>query len=278
MTIKTTVPASAAGTLLLLAIVSAGCARQDADGARAIKPAATVDGIAISQQSVMAAVPVDDDKRRKAQLDTFVAEQVLANAAVRDKLDADVAVVSALETARRQVLARAYIAKKGAALPKPTSDEIIAFYQQHPELFAQRRIFRLQEIAIAVPPERVADITARFHDLKTFNARAEWLKKTGIPFTIGVGVKAAEDIPADLLSTLTRLKDGDAFNMPSEKGLAVIQITGVESQPLTVTQAQPFIERFLRNQRLGEMINQESKRLRDSARIEYFPPYSAKAP
>lgn len=275
MTIKLVISAKSAGALLLLAIVCAGCARQDAGGASANEPAAIVDGVAISQQSVIAAVPEEDFTRRNAQLDAFISEQLLANAAVRDKLDTDVAVVAAQETARRQTLARAYIARKSAALPKPTSEEINAFYEEHPELFAQRRIFRLQEIAIVVSPERIAEVTERFRDLNTFKDRAGWLEQEGLSFTTGVTVKPAEDIPADLLSVLVSLQDGDAFNMPTENGLATVQITGVEDQPLTLTQAESFIERFLSNQRLGEMLNQETERLRDSAEIEYFPPYSA---
>ena len=65
-------------------------------------------------------------------------------------------------------------------------------------------------------------------------------------------------------------------NVPGDKGITTVQVAGVESKPLTLPQAQAYIERFLANQRIGTLINQETERLRGSAKIEYIAPYAAK--
>jgi EpsD family peptidyl-prolyl cis-trans isomerase len=257
----------------LIFIACASCSRSGETDVQASPPAAKVDGKEISQQSVAAAVPANDIKRRKAQLESFVSEQLLANAAVSEKLDKEASVIDALEIAKRQVLAKAYLAKRIAALPRPSENEIQTFYDKHPELFAQRRLYRLQEIAITAPPDRIDEITTKFQALTTFKERANWLKDMNIPFTVGVAVKSAEDLPSDLLSTLTKLKDGNAFNIANDTGLTTIQITGIEDEPLTLSQARANVERFLVNQRIGEMINKETERLRHVAKIEYFDPY-----
>lgn len=252
----------------LVAVVTAGCggpADRDASGGLT---AARVDGIEISWASVDVAGPASDEVRRQA-LEAAIAEQVLANAAARDQAELGASVRAEPESARRKILARAYITKKAVALPKPTEGEISTFYDDHPELFSRRRIYRLQEITVTVPQARVAEVTTRFRDLKTFGERARWLTEMSIPFTTGVAVKAAEDLPADLLSTLAQLKVGSAFNLPSENGVTTMQITGIEEQPLTLAQAQVYIARFIANQRLGEWINEETRRLREQAKIEY---------
>lgn len=238
-------------------------------------PAAMVDGVAISRQSVITAVPSEDQVRRNAQLNAYVNEQVLANAARRDKLDVEVSVVSASETAQRQALARAYVAKRAAALGPVPAEDIKRYYEQHPELFAQRRIYRLQEIVVTAPPDRVAEITKRFASLKTFQDRVDWLEKARLPYTVGVVVMAAEELPADMLATVSKLYDGNAFNVLSERGITAVQITGLENKPLTLTQAQASIERFLANQRLGQVYNEEAQRLRRAAKVEYFAPFAA---
>jgi EpsD family peptidyl-prolyl cis-trans isomerase len=181
-----------------------------------------------------------------------------------------------MDSARRQILARAYIAKRGAGLAKPSADDVQIFFNQHPELFSARRIYRLQQILVTVAPERISEVTDHFHQLKTFNARADWLKKAGIPFTVAVAVKPAEDWPMDLLTILVKAKKGDTFNVPGDKGITTVQVTGIEEKPLTLPQAQAYIERYLANQRIGTLINQETERLRGSAKIEYFAPYAAK--
>lgn len=257
----------------MVAVMLAGCGGA---GDAVPPPAAKVDGVTISQAGLVAAVPGGSPAQRKAQLDTSIAEQLLANAATKAKLDADPGVMAAMETSKRQILARAYLAKQAAAQPKVTDVDIKAFYDEHPELFAKRKIYRLQEIAITVAGDRMGDITKKFQGMKTFGERAVWLKKNGITFTTGVVVKGAEEWPADLLARLTKMKDGTAFDLANAKGFSSLQLTGIEEQPLTPQQAQSQIAKFISNQRLGELVNQETKRLRESAKIEYFAPYSVK--
>jgi len=258
------------GTVLaLMSVLSAGAAGNSA----ADRPAAIVDGVAISRQSVESAVPADGLKRRTEQLNVYVNEQLLANAALRAGLEGDAAVAAAGEGGRRQALAKAYLAKMAAALGPIPGDEIKRYYAQHPELFAKRRIYRMQEIVVTAPPERVAQIISRFASLDTFQKRREWLESQQLAFTVGAVVLAAEELPADMLVSIFRLPEGGAFNVRSEQGLTSIQITGIEEKPLTLAQAQSAIERFLANQRLSELAGREIQRLRRTAKIEYFPPY-----
>ena len=149
-------------------------------------PAAKVDGITISQVSVTASAAGANESQHKAQLEISIAEQLLANAAIKEKLDGDVNVLAAIETSKRQALARAYLARRAAAQAKITEADIKAFYDQRPELFAERKIYRLQEIAVTVASDRVGEINKKLQGMKTFGERAAWLKKNNIVFTTGV--------------------------------------------------------------------------------------------
>ncbi len=51
-----------------------------------------------------------------------------------------------IEAARREIIARAYAEKIGQGAPKPTAQEVNAYYEAHPALFSQRRIYNLQEV------------------------------------------------------------------------------------------------------------------------------------
>ena len=260
-----------ASIFVLVAGFLAACGGNNA----AAPPAAKVDGAAISQVAVIAAAPSGTDAQRKAQLEISIAEQLLAQAAAKEKLDVDANVVASIETSKRQILARAYLAKRAAAQAKITEGDVKSFYDQHPELFAERKVYRLQEIAITVPSDRIGDISKKFQGMKTFSERAAWLKKNDIAFTTGVVVKGAEEWPADLLTRLSQMKDGTAFDLANAKGFSTMQLTGIEPQPLTLAQAQGQITRFISNQRVGDLWNQETKTLRAAAKIEYFAPYKA---
>lgn len=246
-------------------------------GQPSMAPAAKVDGKIVSQQAVATAVPQNDQHQRDVQLQAFIAEQLLANAAVDAKLDQQADVAAQLEIARRNILARAYVNKVSAGLPALTDGEIRDYYDKHPALFSKRRIYRLQEIAMSAPRERIAAIQEAFRSLHTFNDRAEWLKKEAVPFTVGVAVKPAEELPADLIVTMLEMNDGSSFDLPTANGLTTVQITGIEEKPLSLAQARPYIERFVSNERVGNVREREVERLRKESTIDYFKPYDERA-
>ena len=257
---------------LMAAILSSSCVSQDGTTPKA---AAKVDGATISQQAVATSAPDADATGRLKQLDVFVNQQLMANAAIADKLDADAKVIVAMEMAKRQILAQAYLAKLTLPIPKPTDDETRAFYDKNPELFSKRRSYRLMEFICSVPAERIDEVTTRFKNLKTLNERTDWLKQAGIPFSARMVVKASDDLPASLLTSLKDSKEGSEINLPTATGLTSLKVIGVEDQPMTLAQSQANIARYLTNKRVNSLVESETKRLRDSAKIEYVSPYSA---
>jgi EpsD family peptidyl-prolyl cis-trans isomerase len=265
------IPGILSSTLVLLVLSS--CSGSEGGDAMLLKPAAKVDGQPISQQAVAEAAPNADADGRFAQLDVFVRQQLLANAAVGEKLDRDPKVLVALETARRQVLARAYASKLAATVPKPSEDEVKSYFEKHPELFTRRRSYRLVEISTTVTKDRFDDIRDHFKSLKTLNERTSWLTKENIPFSVGVTEKLAEDLPPELLSILVKHKEGSEFDQPTVNGLTVVHVGSAEDRPILLAQARSNIERFLINSRAAEILEREAKRLGEAAKIEYIAPY-----
>ena len=65
----------------------------------------------------------------------LVDQEVLVQKALNDKLDRDPTVVQALDAARRQILAEAYMGRKLGTPTEPDAAEVSRFYDAHPELF-----------------------------------------------------------------------------------------------------------------------------------------------
>ena len=142
-------------TLILTAVVSLGCGKKDDEKKPATQVAAKVDAEEITLHqvnSVLARTPnlapevADRDKREV--LDRLIDQQLAKQQAIAKKLDRTPAVQQALEAAKTEILARAYLEQVSAAQPAPSGDEVRKYYAEHPELFAQRRIFNLEEISI----------------------------------------------------------------------------------------------------------------------------------
>lgn len=254
---------TAAATAIVVTL--SACSRQS-DSSNAL---VTVDGVAILPGALPAAAASAPDAQRKQLVEALVAEQLFANAAAANQLDADPVTATTLASARRQVLAQAYRAslasKEAVASPADLKD----FFEAHPELFSQRKIYRVQELAIEAPATGLDSVITALQGMKTLGQRSEWLRKNGVRFETRVVLRAAEDWPSDLLPHLFKMQDGAAFDVPSPRGVSILQLTGTELQPLNFEQAKPRIAAFVNNQRLAALFEREQQRLRKSAKLEY---------
>ncbi len=204
----------------------------------------------------------------------LVDQHLLMQQAIADKLDRDPKVVQALEAARRQVLAQAYVEKVTAAAAKPTEAEIKDYYDKHPELFSERRIYRLQEISVQVSPENATQVQEKLTSVRNLNEFVEWLRANNIPARGAQSVKAAEQLPLELLPRLHALKDGQAITLAGNNVLNIVYLAGSQTQPVTLQQATPMIERYLLNAKKRELAEQALKRLRETSKPEFLGEYS----
>ncbi len=198
-----------------------------------------------------------------------------------EKLDRDPRVVQALEAARREIIARAYLEKVGEAAAKPTAEEVKKYYDDKPALFSARRIYSLQEIAIEARPDQVGELKTQLGASKNVNEFVEYLKAHDYHFAGNQAVRAAEQLPLNSLDAFAQMKDGQAMVVPAKSGVQVVVLAGSRSQPVTLEQARPVIEQYLLNERKRKLVEDKLKSLRAAAKIEYvgkFAELAASAP
>jgi len=210
----------------------------------------------------------------KQVLRSIVDQQVLVQKAIEEKMDRDPQVVQALDAARRQILSQSYIQKLTANVAKPSDAEIADYYQKNPALFAERRIYRLQEVIVQTTPSNVEAIKAELAKAKQLSDFIEWLKAQKIPARAAQSVKAAEQLPMELLPRLAKMQNGQALNMMSGNMMNIVFVADSQSQPRTLEQSKADIERYLTNAKKRQVAMAELKKLREKAKIEYLGDYS----
>jgi EpsD family peptidyl-prolyl cis-trans isomerase len=249
---------------VLCCAVAAGCGRSEG-GTGSSELAARVNAEAISVQEVKAAL------KRGQSVEQLIDERLARQRAIERGLERAPQVHQALESARNEILARAYRQLLAEALPRPSAQEIAAYYAAHPELFAQRRIYSVEEIALAHKQDIAAALQDRAAKGESLESIARWLEALETPFTIYRGVRAAEQIPLETLARLKSMKEGDVHVVDDgAEGLVVLRLVAARLAPMDEAAAAPVIEKFLRARRSSEALAGELKRLRQAARIEYF--------
>lgn len=199
----------------------------------------------------------------------LVDQELLVQKALTDKLDRDPTVVQALDAARRQILAEAYMSRKLGAPSEPSEAEMAEYFNQHPELFSKRKIYRLQEVAIKASQDKEDAIRAQLGASKTLDDFAAWLKAENLPVKVAQGVKPAEQLPLALLPQLAKMPDGQAMVVDAPDGLTVIVLADSQLQPVTLEQAKPAIKQLLQTQARQKAAKAELDSLKAAAKIEY---------
>jgi EpsD family peptidyl-prolyl cis-trans isomerase len=205
----------------------------------------------------------------------LVDQQLLEQQAMAHKLDRDPEVQAAIETARGKILAEAYLKRDIFADISVKDSDAHAYYDANPALFAQRRIYALQEIDIsAVPADKTSQLTSVVNGAKALPQVTQWLEQNKIEYTTKNGVRSAEQLPLALLPKLAQLKDGQMGVLQGEGTGTVIQLVRSEAKPVTFEQARPAIEHFIVNQQQHQRASAEVARLRQAATLEFLGDYA----
>ena len=263
----------------LIAVALAGCGNKD-DAKLATEVAAKVGAEEISVQQINQvlsransanATPAAMQALRREVLEKLIDQQLAVGQALENKLHRAPEVAAQIESARREVLARAYIQQVAAALPKPTAEETRKYFNDHPQLFSERRVYSLQEIVVsAAAGANVAEqLRAQVAAGKSMEDIAAFLKGRDVRFAGGAATRAAEQIPLELLGKLHALKDGQTTVIDGAQGYTVLRVVSSQSVPVQEASALPRIEQFLLNQRGAEAVSKNIKELRAKATISY---------
>lgn len=273
-------------TALLAAVALTACG--GGSGAKASQTAAKVNKEEITVHQINFVLqrqpnlkPEQVDGASRQILERLIDQELAVQKAQDLKLDRDPRVVQQIETAKREIIARAYADHLGDTATKPTEQEIRQYYNDKPALFAERRIYNLQEINIEAKPEQYEAIRSKLQGAKTLPEFLEGLKSDGFRFVGSQLVRSAEQIPLNNLDAIARLKDGQFIMNGNPTGLTVLFLAGSQRQPATEAQARPSIEMFLLNQRKSELVAKDIKSMRENAKIEYvgkFAEAAASAP
>ena len=223
----------------------------------------------LSRSGANAQTPEQTAALRKAALDRLIDQQVMVEEATEKKIDRQPDVVMAIELAKREVIARAMLEQMAAAAPKPSEDEAKAYYKANPALFAERRIFSVQELIVPTAAGAGTQIKDMVAANKTVEDIAAYLKNRNIQYGGGAAQRTAEQIPLEILPRIHALKDGQSTVIETPQALTVVRVAQSQSQPVTEAQAVPRIVQFLANQRNQEAANKELKRLKEKAKITY---------
>jgi len=265
-------------TALVLALaLTAGCGKkEDAKAATQVAARVNADEITVHQVNNILArsqniTPEVAPQAKREILDRLIDQHLARQKAIENKLDRSPNVMQAIEAAKSEILARAYLEQIAVALPKPAAWETQKYYSEHPELFAKRRLFELEEFVFVATGEVAAGLREQLPKARTMQEIADWLQSRGVKFVANRGVRAAEQISLENLPKVQAMKVGEIQLFDAGGGRSqVIRVVASKVDPVDEATATPRIQQFLFNRRSSELIANEIKQIKERAKIEYL--------
>ncbi len=209
------------------------------------------------------------DAVAKQMMQGLIDRQLVTQAALDAKLDRNPRVLQAIENAKAMVLAQAYLQSKAAAVAKPSDTEVAEYYGKHPDLFANRKVYLMDELSLSADAysKELNDVANAAKSLDEITA---WLDKHAIKYNHAQATHAAETLPEPLRVQLLKMVVGDIIFIRAQEGNIIGRIQAVKDAPVAEVEAKPFIERGLLGEKRKAAAEAEMKSLRSTAKVVFL--------
>ncbi|MES2089331.1 MAG: EpsD family peptidyl-prolyl cis-trans isomerase [Pseudomonadota bacterium] len=264
----------ALGIALSTTLLVSACSREPSTDGQVV---AKVNGSEISVHQVQAlmqrlppASAQQGDEASVQVLKNLVEQELAAQAAKAQKLDSSPKVLQAMELAKREVLAREYQDHLADNAVPPDSSDIDRYYNEHPELFKQRRQYTILETTVVIGGAQAQALRDQIKATKTTAEFQDVMRLSGMRFVSREMVQWAENLPMDLLRQFAAIEAGHSLVLERADGLVIGTLVRSELAPVERRDAQAPIQSVLTNVRRREAVEKGMQALRASGKVAFF--------
>ncbi len=258
--------------LLVTATSLAACGNKEKKSGQAL---ARVNGeeitvLQINDELSRAEVPANQQQAATKQLlASLIDRQLITEEAMRNKIHRAPEVIQAIERAKANIIEQAYLESITSKIAKPSVAEINNYFQAHPEYFAERKQFDMQQVAIATRDinEELKSIVS---SAKSLDVVVAWLNKHHVRYARNQLSRNSTDLPEQMVAKLKDMPKGQLFIFQEGENSLLNSIFDIKNSPVTLQFATPQIEQYLNNKKSREAVAAEISHLRSLAKIEYL--------
>lgn len=250
---------------------------------------ATVDGKDVTVHELNAELqginlPQGADRKaiEQAALQQVVQRRILADIARERGLDKTPMFLLQEKRAEETILAQMLQRSLASSIKQPTGQEVSTFIAQNPQLFAQRKIFTVDQIQFEAPKDMRQ--LAAYQPLKTMEEVEAQVKKDGLRYRRAPATLDVATANPALVQQVLRLPPGEIFIIPAGQAVVANRITGERVEPLAGEEANRLATNMLQQQRYQDLLKRDLepkvKTARDAVKYQegYAPPKAPNAP
>jgi EpsD family peptidyl-prolyl cis-trans isomerase len=226
--------------------------------------------------------PAAQKEQKRAALNFMIERTVLADEARKQGIDKDPDFILRSQRTMDALLAQQLQAKMATTVPAITLDEATRFENANPNIFAERKIFEVDQIRMNQPSDRA--ILAKLQPLKTLDEVVNLLTESKIPFQRGSTAIDAVGQNPKLIDAIVALPPQEVFVFPVGNQIMINQVKNVRTEPFTGDAANKYAMNVLRLERTQTAVQRQMAAILAKAKStivvskDYMPPKPAPAP
>jgi EpsD family peptidyl-prolyl cis-trans isomerase len=234
------------------AIPLAGCGKKQETQAAMGQVIAHVGPDDVTQQELdnelrLANIPADKrtDQVVKAVLSRILERKYLVQQAVAAKLDREPTALLDILRSREQILAGAYVQRElSSKVAVIANSEAGAYIEAHPEKFANRQIFQIEQVSFP-PQQDMGSLAAATKGFKTMDQVEAKLNDLGVKYSRGRAALDGAILPSEMLKPLEARKPDDIFFIRSRTSASFFKVLSADDRPLSGEPANQLAKREL---------------------------------
>ena len=202
-----------------------------------------------------ATTPAAQKAAESLALRRIIQRVILANAAKEQGLDKDPNFALLSQRADETILAQLLENKTAASVPAPSPEEVRQFQETNLNLFAERKIFDLDQIRISRPSD--PQLAKKLEPFKTMGDIANYLTLNHINFQRGANAMDALGQTPELLKAILALPPHEVFILSTPQEVFVNEITNTRTEPLTGDVAAKYAQNVLKTQHVRDAVTRQ---------------------
>lgn len=193
--------------------------------------------------------------QQQATLQFLIQRSILADEAKKEGLDKDPNFILSSERAIDTLLVEQLQAKLAAGVPAPAVEEISHFEGLNPNIFAERKIFDVEQISMARPTDQ--GLLAKLKPFKSLDEVASFLTENHIDFRRGLSTIDAVGQSPKLIAAIVELPPQEVFIISSGNSILINQIRNTRMLPFVGPSADKYASNLLKAQHTQEAVQRQ---------------------
>lgn len=214
----------------------------------------------------------DKDKARTAVLEQLVDRRLLAQQAQKEGIDKTPEFLNRQRRANEDLLISMLADRRLKTAQLPSDREIQNYIATHPEAFANRETWSLDQVVFPAPTD--PGVKNQIEGAHSIDQLIAVLQKDQIAFTRQKNRLDTSAIPPELYGKLSSLPAGEPFALSNGRQMVASAVSAKEPRPLAGDNARPVATDAIRKSQTAKSLESLLKSLKSSAKIEYQAGYS----